>query len=147
MSPPVKCLDGSNSEIECGARFDILKKPKKAVKKIAFIVMGSANLGQYRIISFRVFRSMMCLLVTDKGQFILRDLTKYLTFGCSKALNGMSYTMAMAFRAETWFITILVDTLLYTCNSRKDITVDNNMLLCDNFIHIQNPINFLNNIV
>ena len=40
MSPPVKCLVQSNFEIACGAIFDNLKNPKKAVKILHCIPQG-----------------------------------------------------------------------------------------------------------
>ena len=86
-SATVKCLEGSNSEIACGARLESLKKPKNAVRKIALKVIALVKPVQDWINWDRALTSMIFFVETVSGLLILRDFMKYLTCGWSKIWN------------------------------------------------------------
>ena len=76
---------GSNFLALCGAMFDILRNPKKAVRNMALYRMGSARMSQEIEMLYRVRMLKMPLATGVKFEFIVMLRMYLLTDGCEKA--------------------------------------------------------------
>ena len=80
----VRCLVVSNCAYECGATFEIRRKPKNATRKIVLNVKGDTRSSHACMSYCKTGRERMLRFTRDSGRLIFRDLIKNLMRGCSK---------------------------------------------------------------